>query len=118
MAPAQPRYSGMCAASPSMARATSMSPTTGRTRFDGTGIAASFNSPEDVAVDNSGNVYIADTGNNAIRKITATGVVTTIASASGNLGFKLPGKPHGVVVAGSDLYIATDTAVVVIRNRP
>ena len=46
---------------------------------DGTGSGARLMTPEDVAVDNSGNLYVADSGNNTIRKITSVGVVTTLA---------------------------------------
>ena len=43
---------------------------------DGTGSAARFSSPWGVAVDSAGNVYVGDTGNHTIRKVTAGGVVT------------------------------------------
>ena len=53
---------------------------------DGTGPAASFNYPAGVAVDGSGNVYVADTNNFTIRKITPGGVVSTLAGTAGNNG--------------------------------
>jgi sugar lactone lactonase YvrE len=50
---------------------------------DGTG-SARFNHPTGIAVDSAGNVYVADTGNNAIRKVSSTGVVTTLAADLGS----------------------------------
>jgi VCBS repeat-containing protein len=52
---------------------------------DGTGMGAQFNLPVGVAVDSSGNVYVADSSNHRIRKIDSDGVVSTLAG-SGTAG--------------------------------
>ncbi len=73
---------------------------------DGTGSAARFNLPADVAADLAGDLYVADTGNNAIRKVTAAGAVTTVATGLNH--------PAGIAAdASGDLYVAdTDNNLV------
>ncbi len=53
---------------------------------DGTGSAARFKVPVQVAVDNAGNVFVADSGNDTIRRITPLGVVSTITGVVGTAG--------------------------------
>lgn len=53
---------------------------------DGIGAAAAFNTPSGLALDKHGNLYVADTGNHAIRKVTPQGRVSTVAG-SGAPGF-------------------------------
>jgi len=81
---------------------------------DGTGSAARFNNPSGVAVDNAGNVFVADTMNNTVRKITTSGVVTTLAGSPGAAG-SIDGTggaarfcgPQGLAIDSSNnLYVA------------
>ena len=81
---------------------------------DGTGSAARFNLPQGLAVDGSGNVYVADYGNHTIRKITSGGVVTTFAGTAGSSGSTDAtgsaarfNNPRGVAVDGAgNVYVA------------
>lgn len=63
--------------------------------LDGVGKVARFNHPQGLAVDKSGNVYVADTGNCSVRKITPSGVVTTLAGAQ-NAGLSGAATRDGV----------------------
>jgi sugar lactone lactonase YvrE len=54
---------------------------------DGPGTSAQFNSPTGLALDAAGNLYVADTGNNTIRRVGTDGNVTTIAGAPRVAGF-------------------------------
>ena len=80
---------------------------------DGAGTAARFRSPAGVALDAAGNLYVADQGNHTIRKITAAGMVTTLAgqalqagSDSTSVGAHFE-KPAGVAVdAAGNVYVA------------
>src|SRR4030095_13640303 len=51
---------------------------------DGLGSGARFSSPNEVTLDHDGNVYVADTGNLRVRKITPGGLVTTVAGSGAN----------------------------------
>jgi sugar lactone lactonase YvrE len=90
---------------------------------DGTGYDARFNGPSSVAPDGSGNLYVADTVNNTIRKIAPGGVVTTIAGVAQKAGsLDGPGSsatfdlPDGVAVDGSGDVFVADTGNDTLRE--
>lgn len=53
---------------------------------DGPGTTARFNGPAEIDIDFFGNIYVADSGNHTIRKMTPTGIVSTIAGLAGSIG--------------------------------
>jgi len=84
---------------------------------DGTGANARFNEVAGIAIDSSGNLIVADAFNRAIRKVTPTGVVTTIAGKIDNSGFIATdgslsearfGIPGGIAIDGSGTIYITD----------
>ena len=97
---------------------------------NGTGSAARFNGPTGIAIDTEDNLYVADTGNHNIRKITPKAVVSTLAGSSttNSHGMTEPGyadgrgnaarfrKPNGIVMdAVGNLYV-TDAGNLRIRK--
>jgi M6 family metalloprotease-like protein len=88
---------------------------------DGTNSQARFNQPTGLACDPAGNVYVADTGNDTVRKLTkdSTGtnwIVTTIAGQAGIYGHSdgmgtnaILGQPYALVSdSAGNLYVADD----------
>jgi sugar lactone lactonase YvrE len=79
---------------------------------DGTGAAARFSAPQGIALGPDGNLYVADTGNQRIRKVTPTGVVTTLAgsaagAADGTGAAATFSSPRGLAVAwNGTIYVA------------
>jgi sugar lactone lactonase YvrE len=89
---------------------------------DKTGAAARFSSPIGLAFDANGNLYVADTGNNTIRKITPGSAVTTLAGSAGSAGSNDGtnstarfSSPFGLIVNGNNIYVA-DAFNHTIRN--
>ena len=89
--------------------------------LDDIGTNAKFNKPNGICIDSNDNLYVADTNNNRIRKITPSGIVSTIAGST--LGFAdgvgnsaLFNKPSGICVdSNGNIYVA-DTYNAKIRK--
>ncbi|QNH60910.1 NHL repeat-containing protein [Hymenobacter sediminicola] len=84
--------------------------------LDGSGEAARFYHPVGIALDSQGNLYVTDSENHTIRKISPAGVVTTLAGAAGRkgssdgVGTKASfNYPHGITVSADGTIYVTDT---------
>jgi sugar lactone lactonase YvrE len=78
---------------------------------DGTGAAASFNGPFGIAVDAIGTVYVADRESGRIRKISPTGAVRTLYTASWT--------PQGLAVdSNGNLYVSNKSGHAVVKLVP
>ncbi len=84
----------------------------GTSAFSGDGgpaTSASLNSPAGVALDNAGNIYIADANNNRIRKINPSGIISTVAG-NGTSAFSGDGGPAGSASLNNPTGVAVDPA--------
>jgi len=94
--------------------------------INATGTNATFDNPFGVAVDTAGNVYVADSSNHLIRKITPAGVVTTLAgtvgvfgSADGNGTNATFNLPSGVAVdTAGNVYVADSSNQLIRKISP
>jgi sugar lactone lactonase YvrE len=93
---------------------------------DGSASAARFNQPAGLVADSAGNLFVADTGNDTIRRIAPTGVVTTVAGAAGIDGSddgpaaaaRFDG-PSGISLdAAGNLFVADSTNSVIRKITP
>lgn len=90
---------------------------------DGTNGTATLNGPSGVAVDGSGNVFVADQSNNTIRRVTPNGVVTTLAgmaplfgSQDGSNSVARFNRPYGLAVDGNGNIYVTDSGNYTVRK--
>ena len=88
----------------------------GASYVDGTGSDARLGAPTGIAVDAAGNVYMADGGNNAIRRVSPSGAVTSYAgsgspgAADGTGGFASFSSPSGIAIDAGGNLVVVDTA--------
>jgi hypothetical protein len=75
----------------------------------GPATSAQLNAPSGVAVDTAGNLFIADSGNSRVRKVTSSGVISTVAG-NGTQGFSGDGGPATSAQLNAPSGVAVDTA--------
>jgi len=89
---------------------------------DDRGTAAGFKQPAGLAIDEAGNLYVADTGNDKIRRITPDGTVSTVAGAgrpglaNGPAARALFSKPQGIAVDVRGVIFVADMGNHVVRR--
>jgi trimeric autotransporter adhesin len=77
---------------------------------DSAGTSSTLSDPRGVAVDRNGNVYIADTGHNRIRKVFPSGAITTIAGAAGTCCYSGDGGPAILAELNQPMGLSLDSA--------
>ncbi len=84
----------------------------------GPAISSELSSPLGVTVDASGNLYIADSGDNVVRKVSATGIITTFIGG-GLSGHGAPMLPVSIAIDGSgNLFMTTELVGPIVKVSP
>jgi sugar lactone lactonase YvrE len=97
-----------------------------RGAIDGTGTSARFFFPIGISIDNAGNLYVADTNNHAIRKVSTAGVTSTLAGPLGNTWFTDGNGsaarfyfPRGIVAdSKGNVFVADEVNATIRRITP
>jgi sugar lactone lactonase YvrE len=84
---------------------------------NGTGSSARFDEPYGIDIDNGGNIIVADSENHTIRRITPTGVVTTIAGSPGQAGFADGNSSDARFRHPTDVAVASDGTIYVADEQ-
>jgi len=82
---------------------------------NGAGAAARFTLPTGIALDSAGQAYVADAGNNTVRRVTAGGVVSTLAGTAGRIG-TADGTGGSARFSGSRSLAVNPTGSVVVAD--